>query len=528
MILKNANVLDDIKTYEDLFFDIIYSDPPYNLSSEWFIDKDGSYQMKGMSKDFLNKWKGLTGENIDTLFKEGYRTLKHGGYMVMYSIDRQVGPFNYYAVKNGFEVCQSLYWFFMSNFPKASDVSKMVDKRFNTITKGKEIILPYADPENSSPSDIKNNTWNDGRKKSSMNAIYNETISTHPIAKKYDGYKYSIAPLKQCLETIMVFHKPLKNKSYIDDIIECETNSEIHSSCLNIDGERVEWSNENEKEKGRLGENANSMFGSNVGRNAGEFPSNDNGRFPSQLLVDEGAAEIIDNQTGIKTTSKSETFTTNPNNEIKLNGSKEIRHTNIGDTGGGSKILHTCKYETNEMDLLKYQPKVSKSERDGGLKGFELKESVGQEIVRKGGTAASGNHNPKCLKCGGEKISRTVGGNTKCNCEEPEWKECKNEAVKNPHPTVKPISLNKHILNLFKTPNHTRIYIPFSGSGSEVIAAIQVGYDEVYACEIAEEYSKIAEARIEHFCGHKNEIKGLVKNNIKNVATENIDDFWLK
>ena len=46
----------------------------------------------------------------------------------MFGMDRQLLLFKYYANLAGFEEQQSLYWYFISNFPKATDLSKMIDK----------------------------------------------------------------------------------------------------------------------------------------------------------------------------------------------------------------------------------------------------------------------------------------------------------------------------------------------------------------------------------------------------------------
>ena len=300
--IKNADVLEDIKTYQDYFFDIIYSDPPYNLASTWFIDTDGQYKIKRKSKDFLSKWDGLTEKEFDIFFKESFRTLKYGGYLIMYGMDRQLGPFHYYAVKNGFEVCQSLYWFFLSSFPKASDVSKQISKKIGeereVIGQGKAGFLE------------KNNVFDFDKE---GYGTYDISVSNNPIAKKYEGYKYSIAPLKQVLETIMVFHKPIKGKSYIDDIIECETNNDIHSSCLNIDGERVEYKDDKPDPAHRdCNNNRDITFTMGFTQNSGwHYDPSETGRFPSQLLVDENAAKIIDEQTGIRSGGK---YTNRSNN----------------------------------------------------------------------------------------------------------------------------------------------------------------------------------------------------------------------
>jgi hypothetical protein len=46
----------------------------------------------------------------------------------MFGMDRQLLLFKYYASLAGFTEKQSLYWYFISNFPKATDLSKMIDK----------------------------------------------------------------------------------------------------------------------------------------------------------------------------------------------------------------------------------------------------------------------------------------------------------------------------------------------------------------------------------------------------------------
>ncbi len=44
-----------------------------------------------------------------------------------------------------------------------------------------------------------------------------------------------------------------------------------------------------------------------------------------------------------------------------------------------------------------------------------------------------------------------------------------------------------------------RLLVPFSGSGSEMIGALQAGWEYVEGVELTEEYIPIAEARIKHW-----------------------------
>ena len=126
-MIETKDSLEYLKQFNDYEFDINYSDPPYALGSEVIIRPDGKVDYK-KANDFMNKWEMPTGEYWEQWFKEAYRTLKHGGYCIMFGMDRQLLLFKYYAKLAGFEEQQSLYWYFISNFPKATDLSKMIDK----------------------------------------------------------------------------------------------------------------------------------------------------------------------------------------------------------------------------------------------------------------------------------------------------------------------------------------------------------------------------------------------------------------
>ena len=93
--------LEYLKTKQDYEFDINYSDPPYALGSEVMIRPDGKVDYK-KANDFMSKWEMPTGAYWEQWFKEAYRTLKHGGYLVMFGMDRQLLLFKYYANLAGF------------------------------------------------------------------------------------------------------------------------------------------------------------------------------------------------------------------------------------------------------------------------------------------------------------------------------------------------------------------------------------------------------------------------------------------
>ncbi|MFQ5626633.1 MAG: DNA methyltransferase, partial [Methyloligellaceae bacterium] len=67
----------------------------------------------------------------------------------------------------------------------------------------------------------------------------------------------------------------------------------------------------------------------------------------------------------------------------------------------------------------------------------------------------------------------------------------------NTHPTCKPITLMRYLLTLTKTPTGGIILDPFMGSGSTLVAALQVGRPAI-GIELDESYCEIAVKRLSH------------------------------
>ena len=478
-----------LKGIEEYGNDIIYCDPPYALGSTVGIRKDGKVDYI-KSADFMNKWEMPTGEYWEKWFVEAFRTLKHGGYLVMFGMDRQLLLFKYYACLAGFVEQQSLYWYFISNFPKATDLSKMIDKNL-----GLEREVVGQQEMFGTARKVKGKNGHGG-KTSGANNEYDETTIdiTKPssdLAKKYEGYKYSISPLKQTNETIMVFQKPCKTGSPLHDCLAYENgDNTISVSALNIDGNRVGT----EKVMNGNGEIGKNVIYSNLERNEDSITES-TGRYPAQTFIDSQVAERLDLQSGVSGGGKyKEANDRVRNNGIGL-GESEDRSgmsnapDNYGDIGGCSKILHKCDYTSEDYDLYNYEPKVSSSERNAGCDDIQTNSKFDKN------TSSNDKHdslNSRCSVCG----DRALDCNCQCSCGANDFVRVK---MNNNHPTLKPIALNEKILKLFKTPNDQRICYAFAGAGSEIIGGIKAGFDNWCGCEISQEYVDIANARIKYW-----------------------------
>jgi DNA modification methylase len=233
----------------DTSIDLIFTDPPYGLGTETIIRLDGKPDLiKGKGSDFMNKWEVLDGAFWEKWFREAYRVLKYGGRVLVFGLDYKLLVFKYYAALAGFEEQQSLYWYSCSSLPKSIDLSKRLVR-----------------------------------------------IGEGELAEKYEGYRYSIVPLRQTNETILVFRKPFKNGSCLRDVVALEAGDEtITCGALDIERNRIG----DEVWEAASGESrCRGIYGQYNDEDGKVWDCSERvGRFPTQTFIDEGAREVLDKQ----------------------------------------------------------------------------------------------------------------------------------------------------------------------------------------------------------------------------------------
>ena len=183
-----------------------------------------------------------------------------------------------------------------------------------------------------------------------------------------------------------------------------------------------------------------------VGRN-GQM-SRSEGRFPANLILDEQAGALLDEQSGICRSS----MTASKTQKKYQAGDTSIFHgqasTSYSDHGGASRFFYCAK--------------ASKSERNKGLEGMPKKAQGAYGEFAGDGRGRQTEHQPTA----------------------------------NHHPTVKPIKLMEYLIKLITPPSGT-VLDPFMGSGSTGVAARNLGF-EFIGIELSQEYFEIAQKRIEH------------------------------
>ena len=267
------------------------------------------------------------------------------------------------------------------------------------------------------------------------NYVWDKPFTETKGTSEWEGYGTALKPAH---EPCVLARKPI-------DGTVAQNCLEYGVGGLNIDGSRV-----GTDEQLNYGTGKKSNVGFKTSPHNNDRPVYDgSGRFPANLIHD-GSDEVV--AVFPKTVSGGAQKGSIIKSEVKGMFGVGNVNKNIGflDNGGSASRFFYCA-------------KASKSERNAGLEGFEDRVAGGMQGRADGSLAGPIVYN------------------------------------KNVHPTVKPLSLTKYLATLIKPPTGGRLLVPFSGSGSEMIGALQAGWEYVEGVELTDEYIPIAEARIKYW-----------------------------
>ena len=394
--------IESLKKLPDNSVDSVVSDPPYGLS---FMNKKWDYDVPSVE-----------------FWKEVYRVLKPGGHVLSFGGTRTYHRMVVSIEDAGFEIRDQIMWIYGSGFPKSHNIGKSYDKK---VGNEREVVGISAAQRLNKRVDVPGIDMN-GR----------EVLETKGQSE-WEGWGTALKPAN---EPICVARKPLSEKTIVDNVIKWGVGG------INIDGCRIGTELISSGKSKVIG--GGQLVGENTRMDIEETFSE--GRFPANIIFDEVAAAMLDEQSGVSGggTKKKSGFRVggSSENSVGLNGVKDAPD-NYGDKGGASRFF--------------YVPKVGKKERNMGLDDSFDKETKGYRP----GEAL-----------GGQQI---------------------DVIKKNTHPTLKPINLMNYLCRLV-TPPGGIVLDPFMGSGSTGISACLEGFRFV-GMELDEDYFKIAEARIGAF-----------------------------
>jgi len=329
------------------------------------------------------------------------RVLKPGGHALLFGGTRTYHRLAVALEDAGFEIRDCLSWLYGTGFPKSLDVSKAIDAEEGAT---REVIATRRQRSIGGKNGTSANHGNRGR-------IYGTVETTSPAtdaARQWEGWGTALKP---AWEPILMARKPL--------IGTVAANVQAHGTGgINVDACRI-------------------------GTESAA------GRWPANVVLDEEAAVILDEQSGFR--RPGELPATRSGVGFRGHGKGTIGSREVLDGGGASRFFYVAK--------------PTRAERDRGCDALP---------VRSGGEATDREDDSP-----GTQSPRAGSGRT--------------GGARNIHPTVKPAALITWLLKLVTPPGGV-VLDPYCGSGTIYLAA--EGLDlSVVGIERDPTYVEIALAR---------------------------------
>jgi site-specific DNA-methyltransferase (adenine-specific) len=372
------------------------------------------------------------------LWKECYRVLKPGGYLLSFGSSRTYHRMAVKVEDAGFEIRDQIMWVYGSGFPKSHNVGLSVDKLLGHPDRGHRIATASR-------------THPDGTfEPNGEKLLPYETKSEE--AKPFEGFGTALKPAH---EPIVMARKPFKG-SVAKNVLKWSTGG------ININDCRIEIG---EGKVPRLNmpyeHKSNNNFGGSNDKRFGTITLSQNkveGRFPANIIFDEEACILLDEQYGQSKSSPTKGHIRKGNvtgdNRTQVSAGlygdgNWIEGSNFSDKGGASRFF--------------YCPKPSKKEKEEGLENLESK-----------------------------LLSRVNKGGLE---NDPRWEP---KLRKNTHSTVKPLKLIQYLIRLV-TPIGGITIDPFFGSGTSGKSALKEDNDYKFiGIEKEKEYFDISVERCQY------------------------------
>ena len=485
--LIHGDSVKELNKFEDNSVDLLCTDPPYGYG---FMGRDWDKVLPDIK-----------------IFEECFRVLKPGSMAFVMSAPRSDVQYRMAEMleKVGFRIDYTpIYWTYASGFPKAMNISKMIDKQKGAkrevtgkgkagaaFHKGKGVITGgfgnISDGTGTATTewDEKNNPATDE-------------------AKKLDGSYAGFQP-KPAVEVVIVAMKPLDKKGYLEQAQDNQKGITWFDDCripfeesdtpkggygamdigIGKPGETQDYRKKKKitmpdlRDVGKKSKEAIGIdklsYGQVENAERLEYEQNTDGRFPANLLVsddvlDDGKITNTNVKAGIRKAGNEFGQDSGWNDHTNVDS---IR-TGISDSGGYSRYFNLDAWWNKNIKSLPEPvqqtfpfmivPKASRSEKDNGLELMEEKKSGA--YVGRGGS----QEDPNGMFKDRDTTSRNI------------------------HPTVKPLTLMSYLVTLGSRKDDM-VLDPFMGSGTTPLACVSLERNYI-GIDNEEEYYEIAKARV--------------------------------
>jgi site-specific DNA-methyltransferase (adenine-specific) len=315
--LRLGDCLEVLKTIPDNSIDAVITDPPYGIGfmgKAWdtFVpttvqsaveqsetsyektkdDKQDNPNLKGRKNapigskstvagtyDLSDKGKNDYQEWCYEWGKECLRVLKPGGHLLASNSPRMYHRMAIGLEDAGFEIRDQIMWVYGSGFPKSHNIGKAIDK----IEGNEREVVGHNPNHRNTESDVIPLGFQGGR-------------SDGTITKGNSEWEGWGTALKPAHEPIVMARKPLSEKSIAENVLKHGTGG------INIDGSRIEMKDKENInfDRPRVRKDQKEYFGNHLPdgyfKNEDFKEYNEAGRFPANIIFDEEAGQLLDEQ----------------------------------------------------------------------------------------------------------------------------------------------------------------------------------------------------------------------------------------
>jgi site-specific DNA-methyltransferase (adenine-specific) len=266
MRLELGDCLEVLKNIPDNSVDSIVTDPPYGIS---FMHAKWDYDVPSTE-----------------IWMECLRVLKPGGHLLSFSGSRTYHRMVVRIEDAGFEIRDQIMWVYGSGFPKSHNIGKAVDKLQGN---DREVVgdKPYKS------GNLKTENILGGDYSMDNSVQLQETKGT----SEWEGWGTALKPAH---EPIVMARKPLSEKTVAENVLRWGTGG------INIDDSRVGTEQIKSvyggftlaKEDGRDIKKNNDWIDNSKVDNKFRTETTE-GRWPANIIFDEEAGQVLDQQSGI-------------------------------------------------------------------------------------------------------------------------------------------------------------------------------------------------------------------------------------
>ncbi len=311
--LRLGDCLEVMKTLPDNSVDACVTDPPYGWS---FMGRRWDYDVPAVD-----------------IWREVYRVLKPGAHILVACGTRTQHRMAVNIEDAGFEIRDVITWLYGSGFPKSMNISKAIDATIRCGGSNTRRLRQTEQETGGAPYTLKGT--NNGIMGEERIYERKEWEPTTPLAQLWDGWGTALKP---ACEFWTLARKPISEGTIAANVLKWGTGG------INIDGCRIA----SEMYKINTWDDGSKPFGGGAGHDyTGRTTS---GRFPANLILDEVAATMLDEQSGVsKGSSSPRTNHGSGNNCYGEYGKVVTQNQSWGDTGGASRFFKCCPITKEDL-----------------------------------------------------------------------------------------------------------------------------------------------------------------------------------